>query len=65
MAAEREYKQRCDNPAILSAVKASSCEMCPPIIRLFEECRPGCDPVPSHPGTNITSRPATMGLLID
>lgn len=27
MAAEREYKQRCDNPAILNAIKPPSCEM--------------------------------------
>lgn len=27
MAAKHEYKQRCDNPAILSAMKGSSCEL--------------------------------------
>lgn len=53
MADEREYKQRCDNPAILSAVKASSCEMSvwQGRIRLSGECGSRSEPVPSHPGT--------------
>lgn len=56
MAAEREYKQRCDNPAILSAMKAPSCEMKAHRghMHLFRECSSWSEPVPSHPGTNTT-----------
>lgn len=56
MAAEREYKQRCDNPSILSAMKVPSCEMRIHQVRmhLFGECRSWSEPVPSHPGTNTT-----------
>lgn len=58
MAAKREYKQRCDNPAILSAMKASLCEMSmqrdsnwsPSSIYSRNAGAVGL--VPSHPETN-------------
>lgn len=57
MADEREYKQQCDNPAILSAVKASSCEMSARQgrIHLSGECGSRTEPVPSHLGTSDTT----------
>lgn len=65
MADEREYKQRCDNPAILSAVKASSCEMRARQghIHLSGECGSRSEPVPSHPGTSTPPQaaPSTTG----
>lgn len=75
MAAKREYKQRCDNPAILSAMKVSSCEMSvrqdssgSPSSVYFRNAGPRSDSVPSRlrpdtntTGSSINNRPGFIG----
>lgn len=65
MAAKHEYKQRGDNPAILSAMKESSCEMSlqqdSSGSPSFQECRPGLT-CPVTPNTNTTGSPINNRL---